>query len=70
MLIEKVFKYFFYQISEETPVKQMEQQMSELDNKLEGLEGENDQLKSEKSEMVAKMRVCALLIAWFILMFA
>jgi hypothetical protein len=29
----------------------MEQQMSALDTKLEDLEGENDNLKSEKSEM-------------------
>jgi hypothetical protein len=35
----------------------MEQQMSALDTKLEDLEGENDNLKSEKSEMMAKMRV-------------
>lgn len=31
--------------------------MSALDTKLEDLEGENDNLKSEKSEMIAKMRV-------------
>lgn len=31
--------------------------MSEMDNKLENLEKENDMLKSEKSEMNAKMRV-------------
>ena len=31
--------------------------MSALDTKLEDLEGENDNLKSKKSEMMAKMRV-------------